>query len=78
MMAYRKLTEDTTCIGIHGTTGEEMDEGGELAAGALVRAVTIFDALLAGEETTVVTFDASTDGGKTWYRQRTYGDLPLD
>lgn len=46
-----------------------------LAAGTRVRieAVEEADPLIGGNETT---FLASTDGGRLWYRYKTYGDLP--
>lgn len=69
-----KLTKDTYAIGIHAVTGQQTEEG-TLAAGTLVRAVETEPTVDGG---TRVTFEASTDGGATWYQQFTFGALATE
>lgn len=67
------LTNDTHATGIHGITGQET-ESGDLAAGTLVcnvREGVYCDAF--GNSGIVTRYDASTDGGETWFAQKTYG-----
>lgn len=66
----QKLAADQAAVGIHGITGQPIDTG-TLMAGTLVRD------LHKGVDTSdpsvpVWRFDASTDGGVSWYRQMSY------
>lgn len=73
--AICKLTRATLATGVHGITGSDIDEG-TLAAGTLVRnCVTHAPNVDGGIETT---FQASTDGGATWYDQRSFEDFAGD
>lgn len=63
------LARDTYAIGIHGVTGQQTDEG-TLEAGTPVRNVRKVEG---DAEVDCYRFEASTDGGKTWYTQETYG-----
>jgi hypothetical protein len=65
------LAEDTYAIGIHGVTGQQIDEG-DLCIGTPVRNVRVERDGPTDAET-VYRFEASTDGGRTWYTQETYG-----
>ena len=67
------LTHDTHATGIHGITGQET-ESGDLAAGTLVRDVRegVYEDAF-GNSGIVTRYDASTDGGETWFSQKTYG-----
>ena len=61
------LARDCVATGTHGITGQDVDEG-VLVSGTRVQNI-VTDETWHGHETR---FDASTDGGKTWYRHRTY------
>ena len=63
------LSADLECTGIHGTTGRDTEEG-TLEAGALVRRAkkSTTGSIWSGVDSW--TFEASTDGGATWYEQR--------
>lgn len=75
-MKVLMLKKDTLAIGRHGVTGRLVDTG-YLPAGTRVRYVTVYtsteDDGLAGD--TVTTFQASTDGGTTWYDHTAYERL---
>lgn len=75
---YLVLARDCEAVGVHGVTGRDVDEG-TLVAGTRVReVVTREEQDPSGDGTRqVTTFQASTDGGKTWYDQRTMED-PVD
>ena len=72
-MRENKLTlaKDTYATGIHGVTGQEIDEG-ELEAGTPVRAIRVHTEGPTEAET-CYRFEASTNEGRTWYTQETYG-----
>lgn len=69
MTATRKptlvLTEDTYATGIHGVTGQAIDEGW-LPTGTLIRNLREAGEGFGGP---IYRFDASTDGGDHWYTQ---------
>lgn len=67
--AVCKLIRDTLATGVHGITGRDIDEG-TLVAGTLIRdCLTHTPNVDGGVETT---FQASTDGGVSWYKQRSF------
>lgn len=66
------LTTDTPSIEIHGTTGQHLTEG-TLAAGTLVRSVREHD----DGDGPVTRYQASADGGSTWYEQLTHGRVAV-
>lgn len=68
------LARDTYSTGLHGVTGRPTEEG-TLAAGTLVRDVRTF--VDQHDLATATEFSASTDGGKTWYRQRAEGRIEM-
>ena len=72
-MKIKKLARDTYAVGSY----ELGSATGYLAAGTLVRAVkstrSTSEDGLAGD--VITTFQASTDGGVTWYDQRAYEKL---
>lgn len=70
---HATLVQDLYAIGIHGQTGQETEEG-TLAAGALIRDVTSGE----GWAGTEYQFLASTDGGRLWYRQKSYSRPKTD
>lgn len=70
----KRLRADTWAMGVHGITGQDVEEG-ELAAGTLVRNVT-YQHTQEGRQ--AVRFEASSDGGVSWYPQRSYGTLALE
>ena len=68
--AATTLSRDLFCEEIHGSTGQVLNEG-FLEAGALV--IWTSDPLADDfPEECARDFLASTDGGRTWYRQRTW------
>lgn len=71
--AVKALARDVWCEGIHGVTGQVTEEG-TLAAGALVREMESEET----EDGLSTEFEASTDGGRTWFRQRTLGRVDTD
>ena len=73
-MKNKTLTERVYAIGIHGITGRMTDEGW-LEAGAIVRNIRETEPFAFGcEGKPVYRFDASTDGGETWFTQETAGE----
>lgn len=64
------MAEDIDCTFIHGITGQEVSTG-TLEAGALVKNIRehgVSD--WSGE--TIYRFEASTNGGRSWYTQESY------
>lgn len=72
-MATQRLTTRVWATGIHGVTGRQTEEG-YLEAGALVRNVRATGAVHPLDGMPWYRFDASTDGGKTWYTQEVCGE----
>lgn len=62
----RFLTQDLDATGIHGITGQEVDEGTLEARKTLIRKIRHED----GDS--IWLFQASTDLGKTWYEHESY------
>ena len=69
-----RLKYDTFATTVHGLTGRAVEEG-ILAAGTLIRNLDVEEVDLLGQVTTLSHFEASTDGGQTWYRHRTYANV---
>ena len=69
-----KLRHKTWATGIHGITGRPIDEG-YLEPGTLVRNVEPTGALHPLDGRPWFRFDASTDGGQTWFAQETCGTV---
>lgn len=67
------LAHDVFSTTIHGTTGQLLDEG-TLAAGTLVRHVRAEER----EDGTETRFQASTDGGQTWFEQVTFDRVTVE
>lgn len=72
-MTTKRLTEKVWATGIHGVTGAPTEEG-YLERGTLVRNVRATGAVDPFDGTPRYRFDASTDGGKTWYTQEVCGE----
>jgi hypothetical protein len=68
----KRLKVDCYCEGIHGVTGR-VYEAGILPAGTLVRNVVASEGEDVDGAYELMTFEASTDGGQCWYKQRTFG-----
>ena len=70
----KRLTKDLFAVGLHGKTGQATEEG-TLAAGSLIKQIKA-----GGGDGTLRRwmFLASTDGGKTWYKQVSYEAPQLD
>lgn len=64
------LARDTCAIGIHGITGQQIDEG-YLTAGTKVKNIRVHEDAPTDADT-VYRFEACT-GGTAWYTQETYG-----
>ena len=64
------LARDTYVFGIHGITGQQIDEG-YLAAGTPIKNIRVWEDAPADRET-AYRFEACTDGAG-WYTQETYG-----
>jgi len=67
------LAKDTYATGVHGITGQELEEGW-LAAGTLVRRVSVSDTL----DGPVTRYEASTDNGGAWYKQITHDAIETE
>jgi len=63
------LKTDLYATGIHGVTGQQVDEG-TLEVGTLIRNVR--EHVVCCEDTPIYRFEASTDGGLRWYTQESY------
>jgi hypothetical protein len=69
-----RLTADVWCVGVHPVTGRDIEEG-TLEAGALIRGIEYY---VDDDGSVVATFEASTDGGMTWFPQRGYERLSIE
>lgn len=69
----KKLATRVWATGIHGVTGQQTEEG-YLEAGTLVRNVKPTGAVHPLDGMLWYRFDASTDGGETWYTQEVCGE----
>ena len=67
----QRLLADIYCVGLGHDRKRDLDEG-VLVAGALIRALQPEK-----NEKDVWFFQASTDGGRTWYWQRSYERPPI-
>lgn len=72
-----RLTKRVWATGIHGVTGQPVEEGW-LESGALVRNVKPTGAVHPLDAMPWYRFDASTDGGSTWFTQEVCGEPPVD
>lgn len=68
-----RLAKSLWTTGIHGVTGQRT-ENGWLEAGALVRNISATGAVHPLDGMPWYRFDASTDGGETWFTQEVCGD----
>ena len=66
-----KLLAPITATGIHGLTGQAVDEG-TLDAGTLVRDVECYSVQTPEGIGHLRKFSASTDGGVTWYAHESW------
>jgi hypothetical protein len=73
MTATLTLKTKTYATGIHGVSGRAVEDGW-LEAGTLVRNVRATGAVHPLDGMPWYQFDASTDGGKTWFVQEVCGE----
>lgn len=69
----KRLAKSIWVTGIHGVTGQRTEEG-LLEAGALVRNIAATGAVHPLDGMPWYRFDASTDGGNTWFTQEVCGE----
>ena len=79
MTTMKRLAKNVFSTSIHRITGVPYEEG-TLEAGALIRGIQRHDLGVDadGERIVKTTFEASTDGGESWYVQDTYVQLEVE